>query len=51
MFQPNPWMPIIDSKYVKRDPFIPENPLELIKKGQFNRLPTMIGNTKNEGIL
>ena len=51
LFKPNPWLPIIDAKHVKKDPFIPENPVELIKKGQFNKMPTMIGHTKNEGTL
>ena len=49
IFKPNPWLPIIDAKHVKKDPFIPESPTELIKKGQFNRMPTIIGHTKNEG--
>lgn len=48
-YTPNPWLPIIDAKHVKKDPFIPENPIELIKKGNFNKMPTLIGHTKNEG--
>ena len=48
-FKPNPWLPIIDAKYVKKDPFIPESPIQLIKKGKFNKTPIMIGHTKNEG--
>ena len=51
VFKPNPWLPIIDAKHVKKDPFIPENPIDIIKKGQFNKMPTMIGHTKNEGKL
>ena len=49
-YTPTPWLPIIDAKHVKKDPFIPENPIELIKKGNFNKMPTLIGHTKNEGI-
>ena len=48
-FKPNPWLPIIDAKHVKKDPFIPESPIQLIKKGKFNKTPIMIGHTKNEG--
>ena len=47
---PTSWLPIIDAKHVKKDPFIPENPNELIKKGNFNKMPTLIGHTKNEGV-
>ena len=49
-YTPTPWLPIIDAKHVKKDPFIPENPIELIKKGNFNKMPTLIGHTKNEGV-
>jgi hypothetical protein len=49
IYKPNPWLPIIDVKHVKKDPFIPESPIDLIKKGQFNKMPTIIGHTKNEG--
>ena len=50
-FKPNPWLPIIDAKYVKKDPFIPESPIQIIKQGKFNKTPIMTGHTKNEGTM
>ena len=31
--------------------FIPEDPLEMMKSGNFNKMPIMIGQTKDEGAL
>jgi len=37
-----PWVPLIDGE------IIPGQPLNLILEGKFNRVPTIIGTTKNE---
>jgi len=47
---PNPWLPIIDQRFSK-EPFLETNPLEIIKNGKYNKMPIMIGQTRNEGII
>lgn len=32
-------------------PFLAADPLELIKKGHFNKVPMIIGNNKDEGLV
>merc|ERR1712038_2192811 len=41
--------PVIDS--YASNPFLPLDPLEALKTGQFNRVPYMSGIVKNEGVL
>lgn len=33
------------------DPFFAQDPIEAVFSGQFNHLPVMIGDTKDEGLL
>jgi len=47
---PMPFKPIVDGGLVD-DPFLPEEPLELLKKGKWNKVPLIIGTNKNEGLL
>merc|ERR1711974_228241 len=47
---PMPFKPIVDGDLVD-DPFLPEEPLELLKKGTWNKVPLIIGTNKNEGLL
>jgi len=47
---PMPFKPIVDGNLVD-DPFLPEEPLELLKKGTWNKVPLIIGTNKNEGLL
>ena len=34
---------------VYRDPFLPLPPVKIIKSGKYNRMPILIGHTRNEG--
>ena len=47
---PYPFKPMVDGGLVD-DPFLPEEPLELLSKGHFNKVPLMIGTNQNEGLL
>jgi len=47
---PLPFKPIVDGGLVD-DPFLPEEPLELLSKGQFNKVPLIIGTNQDEGLL
>ena len=44
------WAPVSDFMYVK-NPFFEQDPLKLMVTGQFNKVPTMIGTVKDEGLL
>ena len=44
------WAPVSDFMYVK-NPFFEQDPVELMVTGQFNKVPTMIGTVKDEGLL
>ena len=43
------WLPYDDHDSVK-DPFFALHPRKIFETGQFNKVPTMIGFTKDEGI-
>lgn len=47
---PQIWAPDDDSSFMK-DSFFAQNPLEIFTSGTFNKVPTMIGATKDEGFL
>jgi len=47
---PLPFKPIVDGGLVP-DPFLPEEPMELLKKGQFNKVPLIMGTNQDEGML
>ena len=44
------WQPTDDSSYLKH-PFFAKHPREIMSKGEFNAVPTMIGANKDEGLL
>ena len=44
------WAPVSDFMYVE-NPFFEQDPLKLMVTGQFNKVPTMIGTVKDEGLL
>ena len=46
--------PLVFKPYIddfSKDPFVPKDPWELIESGEFNHVPIIIGNNKDEGIL
>jgi len=47
---PLPFKPIVDGGLVD-DPVLPEEPLELLSTGRFNKVPLMIGTNQDEGLL
>jgi len=47
---PMPFKPIVDGGLVK-DPILPQEPLILLKKGDFNKVPLMIGTGQSEGLI
>jgi len=47
---PLAFKPIVDGGLVP-DPFLPEEPIQLIKKGLYNKVPLIIGSNKDEGML
>lgn len=44
------WMPYDDSRTLQ-DSFFKDHPRKIFEKGQFNKVPVMIGNAKDEGYL
>ena len=46
---PGPWVPVVDN-YVDK-PFIAEAPEDILETGKENKVPTMIGFTKEDGLL
>ena len=47
---PLPFKPIVDGDLVD-DPVLPEEPLTLLARGEFNKVPLMLGTNQNEGLL
>ena len=50
MVSPLVWSPTVDNTYSK-DPFFSADPIESLKNGDFNKVPTMIGALRDEGLL
>eukprot|EP00092_Neocalanus_flemingeri_P021127 GFUD01022894.1.p1 GENE.GFUD01022894.1~~GFUD01022894.1.p1 ORF type:complete len:581 (+),score=136.25 GFUD01022894.1:59-1801(+) len=46
---PGPWVPVVDN-YLE-EPFLPRDPEEILKDGKENKVPVMIGFTKEDGLL
>ena len=44
-----PFKPYIDD--FNMDPFIPKDPLDMIEAGEFNDVPLILGNNKDEGLM
>ena len=44
-----PFKPYIDD--FNTDPFIPKDPLDMIEAGEFNDVPLILGNNKDEGLM
>jgi len=47
---PLPFKPIVDKDLVD-DPVLPDEPINLIKAGNYNKVPMIIGTNQNEGLL
>lgn len=47
---PLPFKPIVDKDLVD-DPVLPDEPINLIKSGRYNKVPMIIGTNRNEGLL
>jgi len=47
---PFPFKPIVDGGLVE-DPFLPNEPLDILKEGDFAKVPLMMGTNQNEGLL
>merc|ERR1711936_244567 len=47
---PMPFKPIVDKDLVD-DPVFPEEPMNLIKSGNYNKVPLVVGANQNEGLL
>ena len=45
-----PFKPIVDKDLVD-DPVFPEEPMNLIKSGNYNKVPLVVGANQNEGLL
>jgi carboxylesterase type B len=43
--------PVIEKGIHKDEVFLPEKPIDIIKKGKFNKVPLIIGVTSREGLL
>jgi carboxylesterase type B len=47
------WYPLVFKPYIddfSQDPFIPKDPWDIINTGEFNDVPLIIGNNKDEGL-
>jgi cholinesterase len=44
-------VPVIEKENDKDEIFLPERPIDIIKKGKFNKVPLIIGVTSREGLL
>lgn len=42
------WMPVVEPEVQGVERFLPEQPLDLIRKGKFHKIPLMAGVTKDE---
>jgi len=49
LFYPNPWKPVKDS--FAEEPFLPGEPRQLASKNYVNRIPVLMGFTKDDGLL
>jgi len=47
---PFPFKPIVDGGLVD-DPFLPKEPLDMLKEGDFAKVPLMMGTNNDEGLL
>jgi carboxylesterase type B len=45
------FVPVIEKGNNKDEVFLPEKPIDIIKKGKFNKVPLIIGVTSREGLL
>ena len=50
MAYPVVWSPYDDHETVQ-DPFFAQHPVEILKSGEYNKVPIMIGTAKDEGVL
>ena len=49
---PNVWKPYYDGYYLSKwYPVFPDDPYLLLERGMYQRVPTIIGGNRNEGIL
>ena len=46
---PIPFKPYVDD--FNSDPFLPKDPLDMIESGEFNDVPLIMGNNKDEGLM
>jgi len=42
------WSPVVEPEVHGVERFLPEQPIDLIKKGKFHKVPLIAGVTKNE---
>lgn len=42
------WTPVVEPEVHGVERFLPEQPLDLIRKGKFNKVPLIVGVTKDE---
>lgn len=43
-----PWLPVLEAKFENEEQFLTENPLDLLDKGLFNKIPILVSTTENE---
>ena len=48
LIHPYPWLPCEDHSYLKQ-PFISAHPLKMLKSGNYNKVPILIGQTCLDG--
>ncbi len=49
-FTPQAWLPVVDGKFdMVKEHFLVDDPISLIKKGAFNKMPVIFGATRDEG--
>jgi hypothetical protein len=47
----NPWHPYVDGHLDIEDPVLPKLPEEILTSGQFERVPVVIGDNSESGLL
>jgi len=47
----NPWQPYIDGNTGIQDPFLPELPEEILRSGDYDKVPIIIGDSSEDGLL
>ena len=47
----NPWQPYVDGNAGIQDPFIPELPEETLNSGDYDKVPIIIGDSSEDGLL